>query len=77
MSVFDRIEQATQEAKATVQSVTLHLSDEEISEYRARFDEVPGAVNSGAVPLDVQQKNDSGPLRVYLVNGSTIVSISI
>ena len=77
MSVFDRIEQAKEEARATGQSVTLQLSDEEFSEWEGKQSVVPAIYNDGGTPLNVQRDQGSGPVRVYLENGTTLVAISI
>ncbi|WP_434134382.1 hypothetical protein JQR88_10960 [Pseudomonas luteola] len=77
MNIFEQIEQAKEQVKAEGKSVTLNVTEEEMQQFLGTTTVVEPIVNSGAVPLKQQRDEGTGPLRVYLENGSTLLSISI
>lgn len=77
MNVFDRIEKATVKARASWKSVTLQLSDEEYAQWLGCNPLVGNPMFSGGMAAKQHRDSGSGPLRVYLENGSNFAFISV
>lgn len=77
MNVFDRIEKATMKARASWESVTLQLSDEEYAQWLDCNPLVGNPMFRGGMAAKQHRDSGSGPLRVYLENGSNFFFVSV